>query len=541
MPRNGQQLLDHIERNNISESAQREVISKMVDAIDNATLQHGLIDTDGGERLFNAGNHVANYAHGAFELDEEKINKALDNMSRNSLRDALLATVPGMDPPITYYDLFAQDPETKKAIDDGLKVLNDYADLNWDLSFTVPQENLINTQQDNLLNISMESDFSELSGGRVAPGFKMPSYEEVNQAIEDAREAANNYSKGQKSSGGNLGPGISSVEPGVVSFKELERKLNKKSVNLADPGLQARNSAVINDRGLKKSLDKFNTSRLFGQRDSSTHQQVMDAVNNMQNVKKNFTQGDLHEDIMGNVSTGDQKLAKAVEWMTAAQDMFYAADRYVNTKSPLTFAGRDRMNGAKELRDHAARDILAAEEIARTFGFTKEMYVKVAEKKATDAQLQMAGLDISEPIAEKNGRSVEKQIEDQKHKVRSLMLDSLAAYQSKKALEDRPNSPEGGNFHNIRTHLEWDVTLAGGIYNLINENWGDKVALQKLVNNPEEMIQNLKVIRGLENLENRLSKDHVTPLRHRNETISKVKDTMNKAQEKQKRSARILN
>ena len=59
MPRNGQQLLNHIESNHISESAQREVISKMVDAIDNAALRHGLIDTDGGERLFNAGNHVA--------------------------------------------------------------------------------------------------------------------------------------------------------------------------------------------------------------------------------------------------------------------------------------------------------------------------------------------------------------------------------------------------------------------------------------------------------------------------------------------------
>ena len=525
MPRNGQQLLNHIESNHISESAQREVISKMVDAIDNAALRHGLIDTDGGERLFNAGNHVANYAHGAFELNEEKINKALDNMSRNSLRDALLATVPGMDPPITYYDLFAQDPETKKAIDDGLKVLNDYADLNWDLSFTVPQENLINTQQDNLLNISMESDFSELSGGRVAPGYNAPQ-QDAGEIINDLRTSLNIPRTQVKENAG----------PASISLASLQEKLGQTNTNLAKHTASKVGSlGNINDREIKKALDKFDTKRLFGQRASRSHQRVTDAVNSMVTLK-NSGEGSLSASL-GQVENRQEKMQRAVQWMSAAQEMFYQADIYVNQKDPLTFAGRDRKNGAKDLRNIAAREIRAAEDAIRAAGgeeMLQEVYRGVAQQKAMAAENLMSKMDISKPTQERNGRSIDKQVEDQKHEVRRLMLDSLAAHVSEMALHDSPQNTAGANFHNIRTHLEGNVKLAMAVYDHIEGNWNNKAELDKWVKDPGKMIQDIRTNGDYKDLGDRLM-DYTKPLEHR----GKVMEDANKAVKKEQ-SGRIM-
>ena len=46
-----------------------------------------------------------------------------------------------------------------------------------------------------------------------------------------------------------------------------------------------------------------------------------------------------------------------MEWLGAAQELQYLADKYVKNRTPLTFAGYDRKKGAKDLRTNAQEEI----------------------------------------------------------------------------------------------------------------------------------------------------------------------------------------
>ena len=245
---------------------------------------------------------------------------------------------------------------------------------------------------------------------------------------------------------------------------------------------------------------------------------------------KNSGEGSLSASL-GQVENRQEKMQRAVQWMSAAQEMFYQADIYVNQKDPLTFAGRDRKNGAKDLRNIAAREIKAAEDAIRAAGgeeMLQEVYRGVAQQKAMAAENLMSRMDISKPTQERNGRSIDKQVEDQKHEVRRLMLDSLAAHVSEMALHDSPQNTAGANFHNIRTHLEWNVKLAMAVYDHIEENWNNKAELDKWVKDPGKMIQDIRTNGDYKDLGDRLM-DYTKPLEHR----GKVMEDANKAVKKE--------
>ena len=469
------------------------------------------------EKLLSLLGNASNFVQAVSKYEEFDAEQNMEALQQNGgLIEALTQPVPWGNGDTTYYQFLTQNaPEVKASIDKGLKALNDAADFGWNLDFNAIQANRNAPQQNNI---------NELSGGRLAPDYKAPQLN-AGEIINELRQSLNIPSTQGRQQGGVE---RADSAPKTMSFDALQEKLGQANANLTKisasrvGGLQ-----TVKDPALKSALAKFNTSRLFGQKASTEHQDVSNAVNAMQ-ILKNSSEGSLSASL-GQVKDKQEKMQRTVNWMNAAQEMFYQADIYVNQKTPLTFAGRDRRNGAKDLRSIAAQEILAAENAIIKEGgvdMLREVYSGVAEQRGTIAQKNMSVMDISKPAQEVNGRSVEKQVNDQKHEVRRLMLDSLAAHMSKQALENDPRNLEGGNFHNIRTHLEWHTTLSMAIYDHINENWENKAELNKWVQNPEQMIQDIKKIEGFEDIEKKLA-NHTNRLEHRDKVMNDADKAMN--------------
>ena len=490
---------------------QQNAVQEMQTAVMNK-LTLGFNNYPETQKLFNRLGYASNFANAISADDAYDIEDNMDKLQQDGgLIAALTQPVPWGDGSTSFYQYLTQnDLELKAKIDNGLKALNDIADFKWNLDFKPIQVN---------------QDISELSGGRTAPGYNAPQ-KDAGEIINDLRDSLN-IPRTQERQQGAMERQDGSRQ---MNFSSLQEKLGQTNTNLAKHTASKVGSlGNINDREIKKALDKFDTKRLFGQRASRSHQRVTDAVNSMVTLK-NSGEGSLSASL-GQVENRQEKMQRAVQWMSAAQEMFYQADIYVNQKDPLTFAGRDRKNGAKDLRNIAAREIKAAEDAIRAAGgeeMLQEVYRGVAQQKAMAAENLMSRMDISKPTQERNGRSIDKQVEDQKHEVRRLMLDSLAAHVSEMALHDSPQNTAGANFHNIRTHLEWNVKLAMAVYDHIEGNWNNKAELDKWVKDPGKMIQDIRTNGDYKDLGDRLM-DYTKPLEHR----GKVMEDANKAVKKE--------
>ena len=498
MPRNGEELRKYFDTNyNESDATFHYTAVTMSDVIHAKLTNNRMLQYPGVETLLKALDHALNYSHGAFTEKNEEVNKALEEMGKNSLLDALLK--PMGNSGVTFYDYLTKDPGDKEAIDESLRQFNKYGDFGWNLSFMEPSANQNEAQQDE----------RERTSGKQ------------NQAQQNQAGAPE---QGRKKK---------AAVSGEMSIDELMQKLDQttekgKKLIVSKLGFRP----PVGDPELADAMKKFNTSRLFGQKQSRTHKKVNDAFEwlNIHTVGQNL------EEYLRGDDDRKEKLAAAKEQLNAAQEAFYQADIYANQKTPLTFAGRDRMNGAKDMRSIAARKIIEAENaILKTGGkdMLREVYQQIANDRAEKARTDMLK-QTTVPQMDLSGRSMEKQVMDLKSDVRRLMLDSLAAHLSKEALNNNKADTAENNFHNIRTHLEWDASLTLAVFDHIEKNWDNRSELDRWVSNPDEMIRDLRKNKSLENLDERLTK-HDNVLEHR----TKIMEDAEKAAKKQQ-NGRIM-
>ena len=158
----------------------------------------------------------------------------------------------------------------------------------------------------------------------------------------------------------------------------------------------------------------------------------------------------------------------------------------------------------------------------------REVYQQIANDRAEKARTDMLK-QTTVPQMDLSGRSMEKQVMDLKSDVRRLMLDSLAAHLSKEALNNNKADTAENNFHNIRTHLEWDASLTLAVFDHIEKNWDNRSELDRWVSNPDEMIRDLRKNKSLENLDERLTK-HDNVLEHRTKVMKDAEKAVKKQQ-----------
>jgi hypothetical protein len=198
------------------------------------------------------------------------------------------------------------------------------------------------------------------------------------------------------------------------------------------------------------AITKFNTARasIFKQ-ESKTHARVRVAAQNLKRLREDMGAANPTSHFVKLKDVKDKK-EFVKKWLDAASTLANEADNYIGKKNPYTFAGKDRKSGARNLKQLADNEIRICEgaiekQSTKNRFDVGDVYLEIASDKFRNAMnIVTDHNNYQVPVEEKDGKSVEKQIKEQKELIRNAILDAVAASTSQKKLgADKTGTADG--------------------------------------------------------------------------------------------------
>ena len=251
------------------------------------------------------------------------------------------------------------------------------------------------------------------------------------------------------------------------------------------------------------ALKRFNTQRwsVF-RKESRTHALVREAAESFLAIRKEYGVKHGVAGIMEDIKDPEDRRELAVRYLEAAQDLHHHARFYVHDKNPMTFAGADRYGGAKDLRAISKKDVAVTEAAIKKFGgedfSLTDIYAEVAARKHNAAEKCVSGMDFSQPVAPKNGRSIDDQITDRKKVLLDAICDVLASHYSETAIRNDPESVADNNYYKIREKMNESVQLVVAVDQYLSQNMNKDTILADMKNKGKGLIDKLAQAHNLD-------------------------------------------
>ena len=229
-----------------------------------------------------------------------------------------------------------------------------------------------------------------------------------------------------------------------------------------------------NISGYTNALKDFNTKRLLTKKESKKHQRLRKAAETMVNMRKEAAgkAGDHgNRDVIWvrfNNLKNDKEAQKnyACKWLENVNEMKYHAYIYTSRRSPLTFAGSDRLRGAQSLQRIADKELMECENSINALGDNKkyginlkELYNNIAYSKLLKAR------DVLD-----NGINYGLQTVKEQRKTLKAITESLAAVVANNAVGADNADSSKVNFYTVLKKMNDSPMLNQALVNLIQSD-----------------------------------------------------------------------